>query len=161
LIRSSLFSAALHCWQPSACTSRQPMLVAYILLGCVIGPYGLGLIDDDQHLGEIAEIGIMFLLFLVGLDLQPSKLRNMLGESMLTALGTSIAFLALGTSTMYAFGFGLAESIAVGLGPYLLEHHIGPQTTPNYGTTSSSHWGNCNQFALDSRHAGHHCHRRG
>ena len=95
--------------------SRQPMLVAYILLGCVIGPYGLGLISDDQHLGEIAEIGIMFLLFLVGLDLQPSKLRNMLGESMLTALGTSIAFLALGTSTMYAFGFGLAESIAVGL----------------------------------------------
>ena len=88
--------------------SRQPMLVAYIILGCLIGPYGIGLIGDDQHLSEIAEIGIMFLLFLVGLDLQPSKLRNMLGESMLTALGTSIAFLIFGTAIMSAFGFSIA-----------------------------------------------------
>lgn len=95
--------------------SRQPMLVAYIVLGCLIGPYGIGLIGDDEHLGEIAEIGIMFLLFLVGLDLQPSKLRNMLGESMLTALGTSIAFLALGAGTMWVFGFSVAESLTVGL----------------------------------------------
>ena len=57
----------------------------------------------------------MFLLFLVGLDLQPSKLRNMLGESMLTALGTSIAFLALGAGTMWVFGFSVAESLTVGL----------------------------------------------
>ena len=50
--------------------TRQPMLVAYIVLGCLIGPHGFALINDDRHLSEIGEIGIMFLLFLVGLDLQ-------------------------------------------------------------------------------------------
>ena len=39
----------------------------------------------------------------------------MLGESMLTALGTSIAFLVFGTAIMSAFGFSIAESLTVGL----------------------------------------------
>ena len=95
--------------------TRQPMLVAYVALGCLIGPYGLAVIDDDQHLHEIGEIGIMFLLFLVGLDLQPNKLRNMVGESMVTALGTSGAFFVLGASTFWFFGFAATESIIVGL----------------------------------------------
>ncbi len=95
--------------------TRQPMLVAYIILGCLIGPHGLALIDDAKHLSEIAEIGIMFLLFLVGLDLQPSKLRNMVGESMLTALGTTLVFFVLGAGTMLLFGFAISEAIVIGL----------------------------------------------
>lgn len=95
--------------------SRQPMLIAYILLGCLIGPFGLSLIDQNELLTEIAEIGIIFLLFLVGLDLQPSKLKNMLAESMLTALGTSILFFAMGASVMLATGFSYTEAWVVGL----------------------------------------------
>ena len=95
--------------------SRQPMLIAYILLGCLIGPFGLSLIDQNEILTEIAEIGIIFLLFLVGLDLQPSKLKNMLAESMLTALGTSILFFAMGASIMLATGFSYTEAWVVGL----------------------------------------------
>ena len=95
--------------------SRQPMLIAYILLGCLIGPFGLSLIDQNELLTEIAEIGIIFLLFLVGLDLQPSKLKNMLAESMLTALGTSILFFAMGASIMLATGFSHTEAWVVGL----------------------------------------------
>ena len=95
--------------------TRQPMLIAYVVLGCLLGPYGLALLNDDQHLKEIGEIGIMFLLFLVGLDLQPKKLRNMLGESMLTALGTTVAFFVLGASTFWLFGFAVKESIVVGI----------------------------------------------
>ena len=72
--------------------SRQPMLVAYIALGCLIGPFGFEWVTDAALLSEMSEFGIIFLLFLVGLDLQPSKLKNMLGESLLTALGTTIAF---------------------------------------------------------------------
>ena len=95
--------------------SRQPMLIAYILLGCLIGPFGLSLIDQNDLLTEIAEIGIIFLLFLVGLDLQPSKLKNMLAESMLTALGTSIAFFLMGALVMLATGFTYTEAWIVGL----------------------------------------------
>ena len=46
---------------------RQPLLVAYIALGAIIGPYGIGWIQDVHLLSEMAEIGIIFLLFLLGL----------------------------------------------------------------------------------------------
>ena len=39
--------------------TRQPMLIAYVVLGCLLGPHGLALLNDDQHLKEIGEIGIV------------------------------------------------------------------------------------------------------
>ncbi|MDA0796830.1 MAG: cation:proton antiporter, partial [Proteobacteria bacterium] len=53
---------------------RQPLLVAYILLGAVIGPYGLGWVSDVELIGQIGSVGIIFLLFLLGLDMQPQVL---------------------------------------------------------------------------------------
>ncbi len=46
--------------------ARQALPVAYILLGIFIGSYGLKLIDNAAAIGEMAQIGIMFLLFLLG-----------------------------------------------------------------------------------------------
>ncbi len=94
---------------------RQPLLVAYIAIGCLLGPHGLALVTDAVHLSEIAEIGIIFLLFLVGLDLQPSKLHNMVMKSLLTALLSSIAFFAVGFSVMLAFGFEFREAVVTGV----------------------------------------------
>jgi len=51
--------------------SRQPLLVGYILLGALFGSHGLKLVTEGELLQEIAHIGIIFLLFLLGLDLQP------------------------------------------------------------------------------------------
>ena len=95
--------------------TRQPMLVAYIALGCLLGPFGAGWVNDPALLSEIAEFGIIFLLFLVGLDLQPSKLRNMVGESLLTALGTTAVFFALGFGVMTLFGYTLIEAAVTGI----------------------------------------------
>ena len=94
---------------------RQPLLVAYIAIGCLLGPHGLALVTEAAHLSEIAEIGIIFLLFLVGLDLQPAKLRNMVVKSMLTALLSSLVFFGVGFAVMLAFGFGYAEAIVTGV----------------------------------------------
>ena len=44
---------------------RQPLLVAYIVLGAVIGPYGLGWVSDVELIGQIGSVGIIFLLFLL------------------------------------------------------------------------------------------------
>ncbi len=95
--------------------TRQPLLVAYVVLGCLFGPYGFALVADAQLLSEIAEFGIIFLLFLVGLDLQPNKLKNMVGESLLTGLATSLVFFAIGFGLMIAFGFTYAEAIITGI----------------------------------------------
>ncbi len=99
----------------AALYSRQPLLVAYIAVGAILGPHGLGMVADPALLSEIAEIGIIFLLFLVGLDLQPTKLRNMLREGMVTALVSTAAFFAMGYALMLAFGFSMSEAVVTGI----------------------------------------------
>ncbi|MEQ8860179.1 MAG: cation:proton antiporter [Pseudomonadales bacterium] len=99
----------------AALYTRQPLLVAYIAIGCLLGPHGLKMVSDAEMLSEISEIGIIFLLFLVGLDLQPTKLRNMLGEGLLTAIGSTLVFFALGYGLMLVFGFSPAEAIVTGI----------------------------------------------
>ena len=95
--------------------TRQPLIVAYILIGCAFGPFGLKLVHDAALLAEIGEIGIIFLLFLVGLDLPPSKLKHMLGKAVVTALASSMIFFAIGFGVMAAFGFSLVEASVVGV----------------------------------------------
>lgn len=99
----------------AALYTRQPLLVAYIIVGAVLGPHGLKLVSDPQLLSEIAEIGIIFLLFLVGLDLPPAKLRNMAGKGALAAALTSLVFFVVGYSVMLAFGFSNTEALITGM----------------------------------------------
>lgn len=94
---------------------RQPLLLAYIAIGCIFGPHGLALVADAELLAEIAEIGIVFLLFLVGLDLQPGKLKNVAAKSSLVALVSSVAFFALGFGLMAAFGHSWTEAAVAGM----------------------------------------------
>ena len=95
--------------------TRQPLIVAYILIGCAFGPHGLELVADDRLLAEVGEIGIIFLLFLVGLDLPPSKLKDMIGDSVLTALASSALFFVVGFLAMLPFGFTFTEAAIVGI----------------------------------------------
>ncbi|MYF27348.1 MAG: cation:proton antiporter [Gammaproteobacteria bacterium] len=94
--------------------TRQPLIVAYIAIGCLVGPHGIALVSDDRLLAEIGEIGIIFLLFLVGLDLPPAKLKDMIGESVLTALASTVVFFSLGFGVMLAFEFTLVEAVIAG-----------------------------------------------
>ncbi len=101
-----LASAALY--------TRQPLLVAYIVLGAILGPYGMGYVSDTQMLSEISHIGIIFLLFLLGLDMQPSHLIHMLKKATLVAIGSSIIFFATGYGIGVAFGYTQAEAAIIG-----------------------------------------------
>lgn len=75
---------------------RQPILVAYIALGALLGPYGFAAVTDTELLGNIARTGIVFLLFLLGLDLQPQSLMRLFGRMSLVAFGSSFIFAATG-----------------------------------------------------------------
>ena len=120
----------------AALYTRQPMLVAYILMGAVLGPFGMSIVDDPALLSEIAEFGIIFLLFLVGLDLQPSKLRNMVGESLFTAFGTTVVFFAIGFGVMIAFGFTAVEAAVTGIAASFSSTILGIKLLP---TTALHH----------------------
>lgn len=94
--------------------ARQALIVAYIAVGIALGPYGFGLIGDPTTIKEISDVGIIFLLFLLGLDLQPQELWNMLRKATMVTLLSSLVFGAVGVGVAQAFGFGLGESLVVG-----------------------------------------------
>lgn len=94
--------------------TRQPLLIAYIALGALIGPYGLEWVTDLRLLTEIADIGIIFLLFLLGLDMQPRALADTLKQATFVAVLSSVLFMAVGFAVSYSFGFSLLESVVIG-----------------------------------------------
>ena len=56
--------------------ARQPLLLAYIGAGLLIGPPGLGIIHDDRSIAELSELGLAFLMFMVGLEIDLKKLAS-------------------------------------------------------------------------------------
>lgn len=94
---------------------RQPILVAYIVLGALLGPYGFGAVNDTELLSEISRVGIAFLLFMLGLDLQPQSLMRLFGRMSLVTAGSSLVFAVVGTLIALAFGFGHVEALVIGV----------------------------------------------
>ena len=109
---------------------RQPLLVAYIFIGGLLGPFGLGYISDPRLLTDIAEFGIIFLLFLLGLDMQPSKLFHTLKKTFLVTLASSIVFVLLGYSTGLLFNFSNVESLVIGFAMIFSSTIIGIKLLP-------------------------------
>ena len=97
-----------------ALAARQPLLLAYILLGVLFGPSGLGLLEDAEIASEIAHIGIMFLLFLLGLDLHPQELLQSVRRTTLVTFGSSLIFAAAGLGLGLTLGFSMLESVVLG-----------------------------------------------
>lgn len=94
--------------------ARQAMIVAYIVLGIMIGPFGLDLVPDPKLTQQIAHIGIIFLLFLLGLNLYPQKLLDLLKETTLVTGLSSLLFALIGTSIGLLLGFSWKESMVIG-----------------------------------------------
>jgi Kef-type K+ transport system membrane component KefB len=94
--------------------ARQSLLVAYILLGVLLGPWGLGLVSDTTIIQETGHIGIIFLLFLLGLNLHPWQLARMLKKALLVTLLSSLAFGAVGFAIARVSGFEATESLIIG-----------------------------------------------
>jgi Kef-type K+ transport system membrane component KefB len=94
--------------------ARQALLVAYILVGMLLGPSGAGLLSNPVLVEQLANVGIIFLLFLLGLNLHPQRLIEMLREATVTTLSSAFVFAAVAALFTIAFGFDLAESLVVG-----------------------------------------------
>jgi Kef-type K+ transport system membrane component KefB len=109
---------------------RQPLLVAYIFIGGLLGPFGVGYISNSSLLTDIAEFGIIFLLFLLGLDMQPSKLFHTLKKTFLVTLASSIIFILLGYSTGLLFSFSHVESLVIGFAMIFSSTIIGIKLLP-------------------------------
>ncbi|MBT8121882.1 MAG: cation:proton antiporter, partial [Gammaproteobacteria bacterium] len=94
--------------------ARQSLLVAYILLGGLVGPWGLQLVNDASVIQQIGHIGIIFLLFLLGLNLQPAQLVRMFSEALIVTVASSLVFAVIGFGTGWLFGYTLNECLILG-----------------------------------------------
>lgn len=111
--------------------ARQSLLVAYILLGMAIGPSALGLVKDVQLLQELSHVGIVFLLFLLGLNLHPQNLWHMFRKATLVTLLSSALFAALGALTALLFGYAPLEAAVVGAALMFSSTIIGLKLLPS------------------------------
>ncbi|WP_052071810.1 cation:proton antiporter domain-containing protein [Sphingopyxis sp. MWB1] len=91
-------------------------VLGYLIAGALVGPHGLALVGGAESKLAIAELGIAFLLFLVGLELHPRRLwqlrRAIFGLGMTQVVVTGLILSAL---LLWFQGFTLAAAIALGL----------------------------------------------
>ena len=93
---------------------KQPIILSYIVLGIVVGPKGLGLITDAEQIEQLSRIGIILLLFLIGLNFQPAKLVGLIGRLGLITLATCFIFMLLSMAAVLALGYAFIDSLVIG-----------------------------------------------
>jgi CPA2 family monovalent cation:H+ antiporter-2 len=95
---------------------KLPSVVGFLLTGVLIGPGGLSLVRNSETVGVLAEIGVVMLLFTIGLEFEPRRLRRIqrdfwAGGSLqvllttLACLGLLVAFLGIGLREALFYGF--------------------------------------------------------
>ena len=65
---------------------RQPAIVGYILAGALLGPSGLGFVQDRTGIDRLAELGVLMLLFLIGMELSVRAFRRVWVLAVVTTL---------------------------------------------------------------------------
>ncbi len=110
--------------------TRQPLIIAYIALGACIGPYGLSMVTDLNLLSQIGHIGIIFLLFLLGLDMHPQALWATLRKSTVVTVISSGIFLITGFAVASLFGYSTLDALIVGAAMMFSSTIIGIKLLP-------------------------------
>lgn len=116
--------------------TRQSLLIAYIVLGSIIGPWGLKLVTNGETIKQAGDIGIIFLLFLLGLNLQPQNLFHSLRKMSFITFSSSLAFFLVGFVIGFIFGYSNTESLMIGIACMFSSTIIGIKLLP---TTALHH----------------------
>ena len=113
-----------------ALVARQSLIIAYIVVGIVLGPWGFAWVTDTKLIQDISNIGIIFLLFLLGLNLSPKKLIELLKQTTIVTLLTSGVFAAVGWAFAVLAGFDTINAVIVGVSCMFSSTIIGLKLLP-------------------------------
>ncbi len=94
---------------------RQPLIFGYVLAGIVIGPATLGLIKNPALISTLSEIGIAFLLFIIGIELDIKKLKTIGPSIIIIGIIQVLATFLVGLAAGLLLKFSAIESIYIGL----------------------------------------------
>ena len=118
LAQIALFLAAAVVAAPLAKLLRIGTVLGYLLVGVLIGPFGLGFVYTVYEVDSVlhfAEFGVVLLLFLIGLELRPKRLwtlrTNIFGVGGAQVATTGLALAAIGVG----FGLGWQAALYAGL----------------------------------------------
>lgn len=139
LSKAAIFFAAAVIVVPVFKRLGLSSVLGYLVAGAVIGPAGLSLISDVESILHVAEFGVVLLLFVIGLEVQPQRLWTM--RSLVFGLGgaqvlLSAAFIGVAT---YAVGLSFTTSVVVGLGLALSSTAFALQTLAERNELSTRH----------------------
>jgi glutathione-regulated potassium-efflux system ancillary protein KefC/glutathione-regulated potassium-efflux system protein KefB len=89
-------------------------VLGYLAAGIIIGPFGLSFVSDAEHILHFAELGVVLLLFVIGLELKPSRLWVL--RKMVFGLGTAQVLVSAVVIALLAIAYGLDVRAAIVIG---------------------------------------------
>lgn len=107
LLLMSAAAGAMSLWL------RQPVLIAYIVIGIVAGPAVLGIVTAHDQIDLLAQVGVAVLLFVVGLKLDLQHIRHIGPVALATGLGQLSFTIVIGFLIILAMGKGWVEALYV------------------------------------------------
>lgn len=93
---------------------RLPMIVGQLVAGMVVGPFGLGLIRDTTAIDFLSTLGIILLLFVIGLELDPRHLRTVGSKAVLLTTVEFLVSFTVGGLSGLAAGWNFGTSLFLG-----------------------------------------------
>jgi monovalent cation:H+ antiporter-2, CPA2 family len=115
LITLALGFVAAFIFGFAATRLRLPVLVGYLLAGIAIGPFSPGLVADTAVAGQLAEIGVILLMFGVGLHFSTDDLLAVRWIAVPGAVGQIVVATAIGAAMAMAWGWSLGGGLVLGL----------------------------------------------
>ncbi|GAB4385686.1 MAG: cation:proton antiporter [Elainellaceae cyanobacterium] len=92
---------------------RLPGIVGLIIAGVVIGPHGLGVLERDSTIVLLGTVGLLFLMFMAGLETSLDDLKYNADKAAIFGIATFLVPMALGTGAMLALGYSFLAAILV------------------------------------------------
>src|SRR6267154_1175483 len=83
---------------------RQPLILAYLIAGFLIGPFGTGLVKSQESISIISELGLIFMLFMIGLEIDLKKIVRAGRVILIAAGGQLVGGCVLGILFFVAIG---------------------------------------------------------
>ncbi|AUX08698.1 Kef-type K+ transport system, membrane component [Halalkaliarchaeum desulfuricum] len=117
----------------------QPTIIAYIIAGVIIGPVVLGLVEVTELTETLSELGLAFLLFLLGIKMRIDEIKHILSPIVKISLPQMAAVAAVGTGVSLALGFGTMESIIIGLAVMYSSTAVVIKMLTDLGETTTLH----------------------
>jgi Kef-type K+ transport system membrane component KefB len=89
--------------------SRQPLILAYLIAGFFIGPFGMGWVKSQESINVISELGLIFMLFMIGLEIDLKKIVRAGKVILFAAGGQLIGGVVLGLLFFIAIGLSMGS----------------------------------------------------